>query len=107
MKPYSVESEVKCSVAERCIRPTREKLAKITTIYELEEKEFKWPEHIHVVDEYNFKDIHHFHNFTPLEAEKDENKDEIFQTFVSKFQWNMKYYRKPKFKVGDKVRLYR
>ena len=44
---------------------------------------------------------------TPLETEKDENQDEIFQTFVKKFQGNMKYYRKPKFKVGDKVRLYR
>ena len=40
----------------------------------LVEKEFKWQEHIQdVLDEYNLKDIHHFHNFTPLEAEKDEN----------------------------------
>ena len=53
------------------------------------------------------KDVHNFHNLTPFDADNLKNHDKVFDAFVEHYKSKMQYYKKPKYKIGDKVRLYR
>ena len=43
---------------------------------------------------------------SPLEAEKDENKDKLQDTYIQIYKEAEEHRTKPKFKVGDLVRIY-
>ena len=96
---YSVESEIKCSVAERFNRTLKEMMYRKFT--ELEST--KWVKLLpELVDEYNHR-VHHTIKMTPIEGSKKESEEQI-QRDVFSISPSVK---KPRYKVGDFVRIYK
>ena len=99
VKLYTTENEEKSSVVERWNRTMKEKLFRMfsannNTIYfdKLDE----------LVDQYN----HRFHSsirMTPAEASKQQNEKKVFANLFGDLIYAK--LKKPKFKVGDKVRI--
>jgi len=95
---YSVESEIKCSVAERFNRTLKEMMYRKFT--ELESR--KWVKLLpELVDEYNHR-VHSTIKMTPIEGSKKESEEQIQREVFS----ISPSVRKPRYKVGDFVRIY-
>ena len=96
---YTTENEEKSSVVERWNRTMKEKLfrmftANSNTIY--------WNKLDKLVNQYN----HSFHSsirMTPAEASKPKNERKVFANLFGDALYAKR--KKPKFKVGDKVRI--
>jgi len=102
---YSTESEVKCGPIERFNRTLKEKMEKRRTEYKILDKQFKFLEHLpQVINDYN-NTIHRSIGITPTEATKKDNESIVHNAFIQKY--NRIPNEKPKFKVGDPVRIYR
>src|SRR3981189_1619362 len=96
---YSVESEIKCSVAERFNRTLKEMMYRKFT--ELESN--KWVKLVpDLIYEYNNR-VHHTIKMTPIEGSKKKNEEKI-QRDVFSISPSVK---KPRYKVGDFVRIYK
>ena len=96
---YSVESEIKCSVAERFNGTLKEMMYRKFT--ELEST--KWVKLLpELVDEYNHR-VHHTIKMTPIEGSKKKNEEQIRREVFS----ILPSVKKPRYKVGDFVRIYK
>ena len=96
---YSTENEEKSSVVEIWNRTMKEKMWKMFSArnsweYLDELKNLVW--------EYNYKK-HRSIGMTPAEASKKKNEKKVFGNLYGKFSIPKK--KKPKFAVGDKVRI--
>ena len=106
IKLYSTESELKAVIVERFNRTLKEKMyRKITEMTEMTElRTTDWVTILPtIIDEYN-NTTHSSHNMTPIEASKKENEltvKEKLNKKVTKYTSEL-----PKFKIGDKVRIY-
>ena len=99
MKLYSTENEEKSSVAERWNRTMKEKMWKMFT----ERNSWKFLDKLDdLVLEYN-KKKHSSIGMSPIEASKKKNEKKVFAKVFGKEI--LKKNEKPKFAVGDKVRI--
>ena len=99
IKPYHTENIEKSSVIERWNRTIKEKIWKIFTV---NNDNVYWDKIDKIVDDYN-NSIHSSIKMTPVEASNPKNRDKV---------WYNLYYdliyinpEKPKFEIGDKVRI--
>jgi transposase InsO family protein len=101
IKLYSTESELKSVIIERWNRTLKEKMYRKFT--ELDDDK-SWVNILPViVEEYNNAN-HSAHKMSPVEASKPENEGVVKKRLHSKMR---KYTSKlPKYKEGDKVRIY-
>jgi hypothetical protein len=101
IKLYSTESELKAVIIERWNRTLKEKMYRKFT--ELD-NDSNWVSLLPtMVNEYN-NTTHSTHKMTPIEASKKENETIVKQRLHEKMK---KYTSKPpKFKEGEKVRIY-
>jgi len=101
---FSTNSNVKASIVERFNRTLKEKMWKYFT----EKETNKW---IDVVDDLVFNYNNSFHRsikMTPIEASKKENIAKVDNNLYGETkleQVDSKESKKPKFKLGDKVRI--
>ena len=98
---YSTENEEKCSVIERWNRTVKTKLWKYFTA----NKTHKWEDVLDLlIQKYNTVDKHRSIGMTPIEARKPANYARVFRNL---YEARMRKLgaQKPKFKVGEKVRL--
>ena len=93
----------KCPVIER-FNLTIQRL-----IYQIMHKNnsFQWTKFIDQAMKIYLNRKHRTIGMTPLEAEKDENQLEVRRRFFEKFEKAGGKKRKPKFSVGDSVRIYK
>jgi hypothetical protein len=95
---YHTYNEEKSAIIERFNRTLNQKLK----IYFEARDNFKWYDILpKVIKEYNNKDIHRTIGMRPIEVNKD-NEEEILMK-LNKSKCNA---TDPKFKIGDKVRIY-
>jgi hypothetical protein len=98
IKRYSTFGNAKVSIAERFIRTLKTKLWEQM----LQHGSYKWFDIIdEITKEYN-ETIHSTINMSPQDARKPQNEDKIFHTFHIKSAIG-----RPKFKLGDWVRISR
>ena len=99
IKMYHTYSEEKSSIIERFNRTLNQKLK----IYFEANDNFKWYDILpKVVEEYNTKDVHRTIGMRPIDVNED-NEEEI----LIKLNKDHKCPKKiPKFKIGDRVRIY-
>ena len=97
---YSTENEEKCSVVERWNRTIKSQLWKYFTANSSHKYVDILPE---LINKYN-NTKHRSIQMTPIKAEKNENREHVFRNLYTD---KMKALgnQKPKFKVGEKVRL--
>src|SRR6266853_1973035 len=96
---YSTQSELKCMVAERFNRTLKEMMYKKFT--ELETN--KWVKSLpELVNEYNNR-VHRTIGMTPVDGSKKENEEQIKREVFSTNFTNSK----PRFHVGEYVRIYK
>src|SRR5271156_6483511 len=96
---YSTESEIKCSVAERFNRTLKDMMYRKFT--ELESN--KWVKLLpDLLYEYNHR-VHSTIKMTPIEGSKKKNQEQIQRDVFS----ISPPIKKPKYKVGDFVRIYK
>ena len=97
---YSTENEEKCSVVERWNRTIKTQLWKYFTA----NGTHKYIDIIQaLIDRYN-STKHRSIGFTPTDARKSSNHQQVFKNLYSEKVQRV-LHKKPKFKVGDKVRL--
>lgn len=96
---YSTANEEKCSVVERWNRTIKSKLWKYFTA----NGTYKYIDILQpLINRYN-STKHRSIGFTPSDARKPVNKQQVFENlYYKKFQQNIK---QPKFNIGDQVRL--
>ena len=96
---YSTQNEEKCSVVERWNRTIKTQLWKYFTA----NGTYRYIDILQsLIDKYN-NTKHRSIGFTPSDARKPANYQHVFKNlYFAKVQQNLK---KPKFKVGEKVRL--
>ena len=103
---YSVESEIKCSVAERFNRTLKEMMYRKFTELESNSDSGRSPKWVkllpELVHEYNHR-VHSTIKMTPIEGSKKKNEEQI-QRDVFSISPSVK---KPKYKIGDFVRIYK
>ena len=102
IEPYRTESELKAIMAERFNQTLMNKIVKMFT----ERGNHRYIDDIQrIVDEYN--NIYHSSiKMTPVEASKKENEGIVYYNVYNKRRREMmKQNIKPKFKVGDIVRI--
>src|SRR6266576_1285659 len=95
---YHTQNEEKSAIAERANRTINEKLKSHFQV----QKKFIWLSLLDLIlDEYNNKDVHHTIGMPPSKVNK-KNEREILERM-----YNLKSFtlEKPKFKVGDIVRI--
>lgn len=96
---YHTENEEKSCIAERFIRTLKEKISKYFTAYNTT----KYYDVLdQIVSEYN-NTYHNTIKMTPIEGSKKENERDIYERV---FQDDL-CEKKPRYKVGDRVRLSR
>ena len=95
---YSTENEEKCSVCERWNRTIKNKMWKRFTIQNSTEYLDMLPK---LVEEYN-NTKHRSIGMTPVEASKKKTEGAVYLNLYGKMKRTL---TKPKFKVGDKVRI--
>ena len=94
---YHTENEEKSSIAERVNRTLKEKISKYFTAHNTT-KYFDVIDQI--VNEYN-NTFHNTIKMTPIEGSRKENESDIYERAFQDKSSN----RKPKLKVGDRVRI--
>ena len=95
---YHTENAEKSAIAERANRTINEKLK----LYFHIQKNYEWISLLkHITDEYNNKDIHRTIGMPPAKVNK-KNEDEIYCRI---YNLNSFKLEKPKFKIGDIVRI--
>ena len=103
---YSVESEIKCSVAERFNRTLKEMMYRKFTELESNSDSGRSPKWVkllpELVHEYNHR-VHSTIKMTPIEGSKKKNEEQIRTHFTG----DSKPVKKPRYKVGDFVRIYK
>ena len=97
---YSTENEEKCSVIERWNRTIKSQLWKYFTANSTHKYIDILPD---LINKYNHTK-HRSIQMTPIEAEKKQNRARVFRHLYTNKMKAMGE-QKPKFKVGDKVRL--
>ena len=104
IEPYRTDSELKSIVAERFNQSLMNKIVKMFT----ERGNHRYIDDIQrIVDEYN-NSYHSSIKMTPVEASKKENEGIVYYNLYNKRRREMmKQNIKPKFKVGDIVRIYK
>jgi hypothetical protein len=103
IKLYSTESELKSIVVERLNRTLKEKMEKQFTIDYLLGKKSSWLEILPVIVETYNNTVHSKIQTTPVNAIRPE-----WQSHVAKRMREDDYeVKKHKFKVGDRVRIYK
>ena len=96
---YSTNSELKASVVERFNRTLKEKLEKIFEY----NKSRKWVDLLEdVLRNYNHHTIHRTIGMTPAEASRKDNEAVVRERLV---QTGMLDQAKPRFEIGDTVRI--
>src|SRR5437773_2215328 len=96
---YSTESELKCSVAERFNRTLKDLMYRKFT--ELDSK--KWVKLLpELVNEYNYR-VHRTIKMTPIEGSLKKNEEQIKRDVFSVSLPS----KKPRYKIGDFVRIYK
>ena len=104
---YSTYSEKKAVVIERFNRTLKEKMELLNTEHELEGKKFNWLKHYeNIIKEYN-NTKHHTIKTTPIEASKKENENKIFKKVYLKINNDIKEDSIPRFKIGQRVRIWK
>jgi len=98
VKLYHTFSEVKVSVVERMIRTLKEKAERMKT-------EFGSFNLKQIVEEYN-KTIHRTTKMTPIDGSKKSNEKELQKLYQKKYK-DYQPNDGPKFKINDRVRIYR
>lgn len=100
---FSTHSNYKASIVERFNRTLKEKMWKYFTNKRISEKQtYKW---IDILDDlmYNYNNSYHSSiKMTPVEASKKENLQQVDDNLFSNKKVIVK---KPKFKIGDLVRI--
>ena len=95
---YSTENEEKSCVVERWIRTMKEKMFKYFTANSTQ----KYIDILDkLVEQYN-NTKHSSIKMTPVEASKHKNEDTVWKNLYGDFKVK---YKKPKYSVGDKVRI--
>ena len=104
IEPYRSVSELKAIMAERFNQSLMNKIAKMFT----ERGNHRYIDDIQrIVNEYN-NSYHSSIKMTPVEASKKENEGIVYYNLYNKRRRKMmKQNLKPKFKVGDIVRIYK
>ena len=104
IEPYRTDSELKAIMAERFNQTLMNKIVKMFT----ERDNHRYIDDIErIVNEYN-NTYHSSIKMTPIEASKEENEGIVYYNLYSKRRREMmKQNIKPKFKVGDIVRIYK
>ena len=104
IKPYRTESKLKAIMAERFNQSLMNKIAKMFT----QRGNHRYIDDIErIVNEYN-NSYHSSIKMTPFEASKKENEGIAYYNLYNKRRRQMmKQNIKPKFKVGDIVRIYK
>lgn len=99
IKMYHTFNEEKSSIVERFNRTLNQKLK----IHFQVRDNFKWYDILQkLINEYNTQDVHRTIGMRPAEVNKD-NEEEILIRLNKLNKYNR---QKPKFKVGDRVRIY-
>ena len=99
IKLYHTENEEKSSVLERWNRTMKNRMWKMFTA---NNNTVYWDKIDKLVDDYN-NTIHSSMKMTPKEASKKENEEKVFvNLYGDLIYWKPK---KPKFTIGDKVRI--
>ena len=104
IEPYRTESNLKAIMAERFNQSLMNKIAKMFT----ERGNHRYIDDIeNIVDEYN-NTYHSSIKMTPVDGSKKENEGIVYYNLYNKRRRQMmKQNIKPKFKVGDIVRIYK
>ena len=104
IEPYKTDSELKAIMAERFNQTLLTNISKMFT----ERDNHKYIDDIErIVNEYN-NSYHSSIKMTPVEASKEDNKGIVYYNLYNKRRRQMmKENIKPKFKVGDIVRIYK
>jgi len=105
---YSTKSELKNTVIERLNRTLKEWMEREMTALKLINQPIHWTKILPlVVLKYNSKK-HSTIKMSPENASKEENSEKLKQIWSKKaIDYHLDHLAKPKFKVGDYVRLYR
>ena len=103
---YSVESEIKCSVAERFNRTLKEMMYRKFTELESNSDSGRSPKWVkllpELVNEYNHR-VHSTIKMTPIDGSKKESEEQIRRDVFSITGTS----KPPKYKIGDFVRIYK
>ena len=100
---YSTENEEKSSVVERWIGTMKQRMYKYFTAHETT----KYYDILDdLVEDYN-NTVHSSIKMTPVEASKLENESIVYNNLYpeKEKEINLRSLKKPKFKVGDRVRI--
>ena len=98
IKLYSTENEEKSSVVERWIGTMKQRMFKYFTAHETN----KYYDILNsLVEDYN-NTVHSSIKMTPVDASKKENESTVYNNLYPEEEEDAK---KPKFKVGDRVRI--
>ena len=98
IKLYSTENEEKSSVVERWIGTMKQRMFKYFTAHETN----KYYDILNsLVEDYN-NTVHSSIKMTPVDASKKENESTVYNNLYPEEEEEIK---KPKFKVGDRVRI--
>jgi hypothetical protein len=103
---YSTDSELKNSVIERWNRTLKDSTEREITAYKIIGKHVGWLDILPtIVKQYNNR-VHRTIKLSPIDAIKDENLSKL-EDFWIKRNLESPKNTKPKFKIGDIVRIYR
>ena len=104
IEPYRMDSELKAIMAKRFNQTLMNKFAKMFT----ESNNKRYIDDIqNIVNEYN-NSYHSTIKMTPVEASKQQNEGIVYYNLYNKRRCEMmKRNNKPKFKIGDIVRIYK
>ena len=99
---YYSYSDRKCAVVERFNLTIQQLLYKMMTQF----RSYEWTKLLPKAMNIYLNRTHRTIEMSPLEAEKDENKDKLQDTYIQIYKEAEEHRTKPKFKVGDLVRIY-
>ena len=99
---YLSYSDRKCPVVERFNLTIQRLLYKIMT----HENSYEWTKFLDQAMKIYLNRKHRTIQMTPNEAEKEENQSKLNEIYFEKYKKAEANRRKPKFKIGDKVRIW-
>ena len=99
---YFSYSDRKCPIVERFMKTIQQIIYKICA----QQRTLNWITTLDKAMKIYSSAYHSTIKMSPSEAEKAENQSELVQTYVNKYAAAEKSPQKPKFKVGDTVRIF-
>ena len=99
---YFSYSDRKCAVVERFNLTIQQLLYKIMTQY----RSYEWTKLLPQAMKIYLNRTHRTIEMSPLDAEKDESEEKLKETYIEIYKKAEENRSKPKFKVGDLVRIF-